>query len=293
MKKLALMLGMGLLFSAQAWADNHLRAACDEGHDNLLSRLAEDYAKQGGPRIERQAAGNPMAVLGLLDSGQADVVLITSATAGMPFAGLTKKYSTATLGTDAMAFIVHPANPVSNLDAAKLNAILRGEYRDWKPTGMGDGPILRYGLGSGNAAFHVIRAASGGTIPANTQRLRSAAHVTSAVSESFNAFGWAPVSLLRTGEINTSGVKVLMIQSGKAPVSPSDSAAVSSGSYPHTWSIIAVGSKQPSPAVLGFLQFVAGKGGSMAAAREKLAPPPPAARAENQRTLSLKSAARK
>lgn len=41
-----------------------------------------------------------------------------------------------------MAAVVHPSNPVSNVSYEQLNAILKGEIKNWKNLGGPDKPII-------------------------------------------------------------------------------------------------------------------------------------------------------
>jgi phosphate transport system substrate-binding protein len=85
------------------------------------------------------------------------------------------------IGTDGVAVVVNPSNPVSNLSKEQLKKIFSGEITNWKEVGGKDAPITvytrdemsgtrdtfwKYGLDKGNITKNAIVVASNGEMKA-------------------------------------------------------------------------------------------------------------------------------
>jgi phosphate transport system substrate-binding protein len=139
------------------------------------------------------------------------------------------------IARDAIAVIVNPQNPVSDLTMEQVSRIFRGRINNWKELGGEDRPIVRVSRET-NSGTHVyflesvIRLGKKDNkeiFTADTLLLPSSEGIISEVSDNPNAIGYDGLGYI------TKDVKVLGIASteGGEFVFPS-AATVNSGKYP-------------------------------------------------------------
>ena len=139
------------------------------------------------------------------------------------------------IARDAIAIIVHPENPVSNLSLEQVSAIFRGEYNNWMDLGGEDRPIVRVSreTNSGTHVYfleEVVRLGQSDNkeiFSADTLLLPSSEGIISEVSDNPNAIGYDGLGYI------TPHVKVVGIaeEQGGEFVMPSVE-TVNAGTYP-------------------------------------------------------------
>ena len=125
------------------------------------------------------------------------------------------------LAYDGIAVVVHPDNPVSDLDMETIAKLYTGEITNWKDVGGGDAQIVLIGREAGSGTRDGFESITGTKDKcAYRQELTSTGDVITAVSQNPNAVGYA--SLASVGDT----VKALTV-GGVAPTEET----VKDGSY--------------------------------------------------------------
>ena len=125
------------------------------------------------------------------------------------------------LAYDGIAIIVHPGNPVSDLDVETIAKIYTGEITNWKEVGGNDAQIVLIGREAGSGTrdgFESITGTEGNC--QYRQELTSTGDVITTVSQNPDAIGYASLAALK------DTVKALKVGS----VEPTE-ATVKDGSY--------------------------------------------------------------
>ena len=125
------------------------------------------------------------------------------------------------LAYDGIAVIVHPDNPVSDLDVATIAKIYTGEITNWKDVGGKDAEIVLIGREAGSGTrdgFESITGTEGAC--KYRQELTSTGDVITTVSQNPDAIGYASLAALK------DSAKALSVDG----VTPTE-AAVKDGSY--------------------------------------------------------------
>ena len=125
------------------------------------------------------------------------------------------------LAYDGIAVIVHPDNPVSDLDVATIAKIYTGEITNWKDVGGKDAEIVLIGREAGSGTrdgFESITGTEGAC--KYRQELTSTGDVSTTVSQNPDAVGYASLASLK------DSVKALSV----GGVTPTE-ATVRDGSY--------------------------------------------------------------
>ena len=125
------------------------------------------------------------------------------------------------LAYDGIAIIVHPDNPISDLDVDTIAKIYTGEITNWKDVGGNDAEIVLIGREAGSGTrdgFESITGTEGNC--EYRQELTSTGDVITTVSQNPDAIGYASLAALK------DSVKALKV----GGVEPSE-ASVKDGSY--------------------------------------------------------------
>lgn len=139
------------------------------------------------------------------------------------------------IARDAIAVLVNPQNPVSQLTLEQISLIFRGEINNWKEVGGEDRPVVRVSRET-NSGTHVyfleavIRMGNSDSkdiFSEDTLLLPSSEGIISEVGDNPNAIGYDGLGYV------TPQVKVISIapKAGDAPVLPS-AETVNAGTYP-------------------------------------------------------------
>lgn len=126
-----------------------------------------------------------------------------------------------TLALDGIAIIVHPDNPVNDLDLETIGKIYTGEITNWKDVGGADGEIVLIGREAGSGTRDGFESITGTEDACKyRQELTSTGDVIATVSQNPNAIGYASLSAVK------DSIKALTV----GGVAPSE-ATVQDGSY--------------------------------------------------------------
>ena len=152
------------------------------------------------------------------------------------------------LAYDGIAIIVHPDNPVSNLDVETIAKIYTGEITNWKDVGGNDAEIVLIGREAGSGTrdgFESITGTEGNC--KYRQELTSTGDVITTVSQNPDAIGYASLAALK------DSVKALKV----GGVEPTE-ASVKDGSYviQRPFVLITVEGKELSKTAQEFFDYV-------------------------------------
>lgn len=153
-----------------------------------------------------ESSGGEAALL----AGEADIAGVARPpTAQVLSAGV----SAVEIGRDAIAIVVHPNNPVSDLSLAQLKGIFSGVIDNWSQVGGHDLPIDAFVVGPESATHYVFRSAVLGATEYNRcQVVRPDQEIITRVSQSPGAIGQISFAFL-AGASDVSPVAV----DGQAP----------------------------------------------------------------------------
>ncbi len=101
------------------------------------------------------------------------------------------------LAYDGIAIIVHPDNPVADLDVDTIAKLYTGEIKNWKDVGGNDAEVVLIGREAGSGTRDGFESITGteGTCQYR-QELTSTGDVITAVSQNPNAIGYASLASL-------------------------------------------------------------------------------------------------
>ena len=152
------------------------------------------------------------------------------------------------LAYDGIAIIVHPDNPVSDLDVDTIAKIYTGEITNWKDVGGNDAEIVLIGREAGSGTrdgFESITGTEGNC--KYRQELTSTGDVITTVSQNPDAIGYASLAALK------DNVKALKV----GGVEPTE-ASVKDGSYviQRPFVLVTVEGKELSKTAQEFFDYV-------------------------------------
>ncbi len=163
------------------------------------------------------------------------------------------------IARDAIAVIVHPDNPITQLTLPQISAIYRGEINNWSELGGEDRPIVRLSreTNSGTHVYfleEVIRLGDSDNkeiFSADTLLLPSSEGIISEVSANPNAIGYDGLGYV------TPHVKVLAVARDAAgPYVLPSVETVNSGEYPISRDLYMYTDQEVSPAVRAYLEWI-------------------------------------
>ena len=125
------------------------------------------------------------------------------------------------LAYDGIAIIVHPDNPINNLDLETIAKLYTGEITNWKDAGGSDAEVVLIGREAGSGTRDGFESITGTADKCQyRQELTSTGDVITTVSQNPNAIGYASLASLK------DSVKALTV-GGVAPTEET----VKDGSY--------------------------------------------------------------
>ena len=125
------------------------------------------------------------------------------------------------LAYDGIAIIVHPDNPINNLDLETIAKLYTGEITNWKDAGGSDAEVVLIGREAGSGTRDGFESITGTADKCRyRQELTSTGDVITTVSQNPNAIGYASLASLK------DSVKALTV-GGVAPTEET----VKDGSY--------------------------------------------------------------
>ncbi len=152
-----------------------------------------------------------------------------------------------TLALDGIAIIVHPDNPVSDLDVETIGKIYTGEITNWSEVGGSDGEIVRIGREAGSGTRDGFESITGTEDACQYgQELTSTGDVITTVAGNPNAIGYASLASVK------DSVKAVPV----GGISPSEE-TVKDGSYviQRPFMLVTRDGEELSPAAQAFFDY--------------------------------------
>lgn len=101
------------------------------------------------------------------------------------------------LAYDGIAVIVHPDNPVADLDVETIAKLYTGEIANWKDVGGSDAPVVLIGREAGSGTRDGFESVTGTKDKCQyRQELTSTGNVSTAVAQNPDAIGYASLASL-------------------------------------------------------------------------------------------------
>lgn len=130
-----------VLAASPAFAQLSLRG--DYAASRGITEISALYARQSKTTVVVSPFSTVAGIDGVL-SGEIDIA--TSARPSVPSRAAEKDLVFWPVAWDALVFIVHPSNPVTNLTLAQVRDIFQGKLDNWKDVGGKDAPIDLYSV---------------------------------------------------------------------------------------------------------------------------------------------------
>lgn len=183
----------------------------------VILALGEAFTSDTGIKVTYNATGSSAGITAVKD-GACDIGLSSRALKAEEEAeGLTGTV----LAYDGIAIIVHPDNPVNDLDMQTIAKIYTGEITNWNQVGGDDAQIVLIGREAGSGTRSGFEEITGTKDACQyRQELTSGGDVITAVSQNQGAIGYASLSSIK------DTVKALTVDG----VAPSE-ATIKNGSY--------------------------------------------------------------
>ena len=167
------------------------------------------------------------------------------------------------IALDAIAVIVNPRNPVSELSIPQLRAIYSGQIKNWKEVGGLDAPIAFYGRDRDSGTFETFTEKVFGkegpsdsnrpTVPAERQ-VADSSLIVDAVMRSQNAIGYVSSPMVRSA-------KAIAISDGSGPGLLPSGLSIVTEDYPICRRLILYDWDAPGSLRNAFVQYVVYKPG--------------------------------
>lgn len=229
---------------------------------NLALAWAERY-QQEHPEVSISVSGGGSGTgLAALINGTVDIANASRKIKAEEIAAAEKNGITPkeyVIARDAIAVIVNPNNPITQLTLPQISAIYRGEINNWKELGGEDRPIVRLSreTNSGTHVYfleQVIRLGDSKNkeiFSADTLLLPSSEGIISEVSSNPNAIGYDGLGYV------TPTVKVLAVARDAAgPYVLPSVETVNSGGYPVSRDLYMYTNQTVSDAVSKYLEWI-------------------------------------
>lgn len=278
MKKLVttLMLGLGLVLSSTAHAENMLQIKGSDTLINLVQRLAEVYMEENpGEYIAVTGGGSGTGIAALInekcDIANASRLMKSKEISMAQDRGVDPKR--AVIAMDGLSVITNPNNPVDKLTTEQIGAIFRGEIKNWKEVGGNDAKITMYGRQSNSGTFvffqdYILK----GDYSAKMNRMNGNAQIVEGVRKDTSGIGYVGVGYVKDAK-DLTVVKVASRPGGEyaSPLSAED---VKSGKYPIVRPLNQYVNGTPSADVSKFLGFELSERGQQVVMEEGFFPIP-------------------
>ena len=167
------------------------------------STTVQPIVQAAADRLRGKNTGLSIAV-----SGGGSGTGINEATAGTVNIGMSSRdlredearvLNTYRVAYDAIAIIVHPNNPVSNLTVEQARSIFTGEISNWNEVGGNNAPILVQTRETGSGTLSVLQdllLGSGNSVVNRATAHASAALIKNAVARDANAIGFDSIGFV-------------------------------------------------------------------------------------------------
>lgn len=183
----------------------------------VIGALGEAFEEKSGVVVTYNATGSGAGIEAVL-AGRCDIGL---ASRELKAEEKEKGLEATVLAYDGIAIIVHPDNPVGNLEIETIAKIYTGEISNWKEVGGTDGEIVLIGREAGSGTRDGFESITGTEDECKyRQEATSTGDVITAVSSNSNAIGYASLASVK------DNVKALEVDG----IAPSET-TVKDGSY--------------------------------------------------------------
>ncbi len=206
----------------------------------LVSELASGYNALYPDRLSNVFIGNHAALVQRLASGEAPYLFSTH----LPDEG---GLWTQPIAQDAIAIIVHPANPVTNLSPSQVRAIYQGIINNWQDLGGSDEPITVISRESGaDIRLEFDRLVMGQRLTTSTAQLATSDKaVITQVTQDANAIGYISLGWLDRAQVSALSLDGVAVSA----------AAVTDNIYPLRSTVFIIGLAEPTEAYQDFFAW--------------------------------------
>lgn len=138
------------------------------------------------------------------------------------------------IGIDAIAVIVHPKNPINELNAQQLGAIYKGDLKNWKDIGGNDKPISLYGRqeNSGTYVFFQEHLLEKKDYSANMKRMNGNAQIIESIKTDEAGIGYVGIGYITGEKGENKSIKILaIVGKNNKSLLPTNIEAVYKGEY--------------------------------------------------------------
>ncbi|MBZ0166505.1 MAG: PstS family phosphate ABC transporter substrate-binding protein, partial [Candidatus Omnitrophica bacterium] len=258
-----MIVGLGIVLSSTAQAENMLQIKGSDTLINLVQRLAEVYMEENpGEYIAVTGGGSGTGIAAMIndkcDIANASRLMKTKEISMAQDRGVQPKR--VVIAMDGLSVITHPDNPINKLTTDQIGAIFRGDLKNWNEVGGQDRPITLYGRQSNSGTFvffqdFILK----GDYSQKMNRMNGNAQIVEAIRKDVSGIGYVGVGYVKDATDLTI-VKVASQQGGPY-ASPLNEDDVKSGKYPIVRPLNQYVNGSPSPAVSKFLEFELGERG--------------------------------
>ncbi len=162
------LIGTTLFVRAQESQNSSIRVTGATTIQPFVEKLSELYTLETGVRISVAGGGSGRGISDV-SSGESDVGMVSRA--------LTQEekqvVSYATVGFDALVFIVNESNPMSAIDLDTVVKVFRGEYKNWSEIANFSEDIVLISKERGRATLDLFEGYSGLKHPMSTETGRN------------------------------------------------------------------------------------------------------------------------
>jgi phosphate transport system substrate-binding protein len=221
----------------------------------LITKAAEVF-EQGdtGMKITISEGGSGVGIANLLDQ-TTDLAMSSRAMKESEKERLRAKnlvFTETIAAYDALAIVVHPSNPIALLSKTQLNAIFKGDVRNFKEVGGPDLAIVPVTRESSSGTFEFFKAAilESSEVAANALSQSSNGGVEQTVSQTPGAIGYLGFGFL------SDRVRAVDISWKEGQVSVPNMENAQAGLYPLTRPLYLYHTERASEKVKPFLDFL-------------------------------------
>lgn len=162
--------------------------------EKVIGYLSEAYTeKNPNVKVTYNPTGSGAGIQAVLD-GRCDIGLSSRALTAEEKETLTETV----IAVDAIAVIVNPANPISNLSLEDISKVYRGEITNWSEIGGSDSPIVLIGREAASGTRDGFESITGTKdLCKYTQELTATGDVVQTVASNPNAVGYASLASVK------------------------------------------------------------------------------------------------
>lgn len=187
---------------------------------NLVQSLAEAFmAKDKNAVISVQGGGSGVGIAAIINKE----VDIANSSRAMKNEEIDKARANGVdpvgfiFARDAIAVIVHPDNPLTEISMDDLGKIYRGEITNWNEIGGPDAPVSLYGRQSNSGTFVFFReTVLKGDYSPQMKAMNGTSQIVDGVKTDGAGIGYVALGYVKKGNEFIPGIKILKVN-GKMP----------------------------------------------------------------------------